>query len=215
MVLLPPMRDPVPALAPDDFELLRRWTAGDPMAGDLLARRYYPNVRRFFDVKVPHHAEDLTQRTFLACAENLASFRGDATFKAYLFGIARIQLLRHLRHSKVRDDHAARKSWSGGTARRTSLSMIVANRQEHHLLLLAYAKLPPDQQITIELYYWEDMTSSEIASALDVPTSTVTTRLSRARAALHKAVEDLTSPGAVRDSIVADLDGWTRSLCSR
>lgn len=205
-------------LAPDDFELLRRWAGGDAMAGDLLARRYYPNVRRFFDVKVPQHAEDLTQRTFLACAENLAGFRGDATFKAYLFGIARIQLLRHLRHSKVREEHAARQkwtSWAGGTARRTSLSMIVANRQEHHLLLLAYAKLPPDQQIAIELYYWEGMTSAEIGSALDVPTSTVTTRLSRARAALCKAVEDLTSPGAVRDRLVGDLDNWTRSLCSR
>jgi RNA polymerase sigma factor (sigma-70 family) len=208
----------VQELAVDDFELLRKWTGGDAMAGDLLARRYYPNVRRFFDVKVPHQAEDLTQRTFLACAENLAGFRGDATFKAYLFGIARLQLLRHLRHAKVRDDHAAKKSWSswsGTSARRTSLSMIVANRQEHHLLLLAYARLPPDQQIAIELYYWEDMTSGEIGSALDVPTSTVTTRLSRARAALCKAVEDLTSPGAVRDRIVADLDGWTRSLCSR
>jgi RNA polymerase sigma factor (sigma-70 family) len=211
-------------LAVDDFELLRRWTGGDAVAGDLLARRYYPNVRRFFDVKVPAHAEDLTQRTFLACAESLAGFRGDATFKAYLFGIARFQLLRHLRHTKVREDHAAKKSWSSGSsgsgwsgtsARHTSLSMIVANRQEHHLLLLAYAKLPPDQQIAIELYYWEDMTSSEIGAALDVPTSTVTTRLSRARAALCKAVEDLTSPGAVRDSLVADLDRWTRSLCSR
>lgn len=203
------------AADPDDFELLRRWVAGDVAAGDLLARRHYPNVRRFFDVKVPRHAEDLTQRTFLACAESLPGFRGDATFKAYLFGIARIQLLRHLKQSTVRDDVARRKSWSAAPDRRTSLSMIVANRQEHHLLLLAYAKLPTDQQIAIELHYWEGLTSAEIAAALDIPVSTVTTRLSRARAALHKAVIELSAPGAVRQALEDDLDRWTRSLVGR
>ena len=197
----------------DDFALLRMWASGNAAAGDQLARRYYPNVRRFFDVKVPAHAEDLTQRTFLACAESIHQYRGTATFKAYLFGIARNQLLRHLRTSRVRDD-VARRKWGSGpsVATRTSISMIVANRQEHHLLLLAYAKLPTDQQITIELYYWEDMNSSEIAEALQVPVSTVTTRLSRARSGLRDAVVELSAPGAVRDRVVADLEGWTRSM---
>jgi RNA polymerase sigma-70 factor (ECF subfamily) len=198
----------------DDFELLKRWRAGDAAAGDALARKYYPNVRRFFDIKVPRQAEDLTQRTFLACAENLATFRGDASFKAYLFGIARLQLLRDLRTAHVREG-AARRKWNAGPSRQTSISMIVAKEQEHHLLLLAYAKLPTDQQITIELYYWEDMNSSEIAAALDVPVSTVTTRLSRARAALRDAVVELTGPGAVRERLIGDLDAWTRSLIGR
>ena len=198
----------------DDFDLLRQWKAGDAAAGDMLARKYYPNVRRFFDVKVPRRAEDLTQRTFLACAENLATFRGDATFKAYLFGIARLQLMRDLRQSSVRE-HAARKKWTAGPSRQTTISMIVAKEQEHHLLLLAYAKLPTEQQIAIELYYWEEMTSSEIAAALDVPVSTVTTRLSRARTALRDAVVELSSPGVVRDRLVGDLDAWTRSLIER
>ena len=198
----------------DDFELLRKWKDGDAAAGDQLARKYYPNVRRFFDIKVPRQAEDLTQRTFLACAENLATFRGDATFKAYLFGIARLQLLRDLRSAHVREG-AARRKWTSGPSPQTSVSMIVAKEQEHHLLLLAYAKLPTDQQITIELYYWEDMNSSEIAAALDVPVSTVTTRLSRARAALRDAVVDLTNPGAVRERLIGNLDAWTRSLIGR
>jgi RNA polymerase sigma-70 factor (ECF subfamily) len=198
----------------EDFELLGRWAGGDAAAGDLLVRRYYPNVRRFFDIKVPQVAEDLTQRTFLACAENLASFRGDASFKSYLFGIARNQLLGHLRTAKIRDA-AQRKRWSSGSSMRTSISMVVANRQEHHLLLLAYAKLPTDQQIAIELYYWEDMNSTEIAGALGVVVSTVTTRLSRARAGLRDAVIELSTPGAVRDRVVADLEGWTRSLVTR
>jgi hypothetical protein len=43
----------------------------------------------------------------------------------------------------------------------------------------------------------------------------VTTRLSRARAALRDAVVDLTGPGAVRERLIGNLDAWTRSLIGR
>jgi RNA polymerase sigma-70 factor (ECF subfamily) len=200
--------------ATDEFVLLGRWRAGDSDAGDRLTRRYYPNVRRFFDVKVPHHAEDLTQRTFLACLERLEAFRGDATFKAYLFGIARFQLLTHLR-TKKRQEQLWRAFGSGEARPKTSLSMIVVKQQEQHLLLLAYARLPTEQQIAVELFYWEDMTTSEIGRVLEIPVSTVTTRLSRARGSLRAAIVKLTAPGRIRDELVAQLEGWTRSLVPR
>jgi RNA polymerase sigma factor (sigma-70 family) len=198
----------------EDFVLLHRWRGGDAHAGDLLTRRYYPNVRRFFDVKVPHFAEDLTQRTFLACLERLDAFRGDATFKAYLFGIARFQLLRHLRSQKQAESFSQVMQF-GGPPTKTSLSMIVAKRQEQHLLLLAYARLPTEQQIAVELFYWEDMRTSEIGAVLEVPVSTVTTRLSRARATLRTAVIELTSPGRIRSELLGDIERWTRSLVPR
>ncbi len=198
----------------DDMTLFAAWKAGDAAAGGALIQRYYPNVRRFFDVKVPRASEDLTQRTFLACQESLASFRGEATFKSYVFGIARNQFLRHLR-STARAQAFERKVSFGGPSQRTSVSMVVANRQEHHLILLAYAKLKPDQQIAVELFYWEDMSTSEIAAVLEVPVSTVTTRLSRARGVLHDKIVELTQPGAVRDAVLGQLDAWTRSLVPR
>jgi RNA polymerase sigma factor (sigma-70 family) len=200
--------------ASEEFVLLHRWRGGDAHAGNELTRRYYPNVRRFFDVKVPHFAEDLTQRTFLACLERLDAFRGDASFKAYLFGIARFQLLRHLR-SQQQDETFSRAMQFGGPAPKTSLSMVVAKRQEQHLVLLAYARLPTEQQIAVELFYWEDMRTSEIATVLEIPVSTVTTRLSRARAALRDAIIELTAPGRVRDELLANLERWTRSLVDR
>jgi RNA polymerase sigma-70 factor (ECF subfamily) len=198
----------------DDRVLVHAWLSGDAVAGGALVQRYYPNVRRFFDVKVPRAAEDLTQRTFLACQESLGAFRVEATFKSFLFGIARNQLLRYLR-STARAEAFERRVAFGGDSQRTSLSMIVANRQEHHLILLAYAKLKPDQQIAVELFYWEDMSTSEIAGVLEVPVSTVTTRLSRARNVLQAKIVELTQPGAVRDRVLGQLDTWTRSLVPR
>lgn len=198
----------------DDVSLLAMWRGGDLRAGNALLARYYPNVRRFFDVKVPRVAEDLTQRTFLACQENLEAFRAESTFKSYLFGIARFTLLRHLRKNQRAEAFEQRLQF-GGRSQRTSLSMIVANRQEHHLILLAYAKLTPDQQIAVELFYWEDMTTSEIAVVLETPVSTVTSRISRARGVIRERLIELTSPGAIRERVVEDLEAWTRSLVPR
>lgn len=49
--------------------------------------------------------------------------------------------------------------------------------------------LPPDQGATIALFYLEDMTVTEVAVALDVPSGTVKTRLMHARRKLHDVLE--------------------------
>src|SRR5690606_34895104 len=147
-------------------------------AGDLLVRRHYASVRRFFDVKITPVAEDLTQRTFLACIENLDRLRDAVSFKAYLFGIARKQLLLYLRQrSRLEARHRA----FDGPEPKTSMSTVVARREEEHLLLMVLGALPTDLQIAVELFYWEDMRTPEIARVLEIPASTVTSRLARAR----------------------------------
>ena len=93
----------VTSAGPQDLELLAAWREGDPTAGNQLMERYYASVLRFFALKVPASAEDLAQRTFLGCVEGLERLREDASFKAFLFAVARRQLLWHLR-DKTRDD---------------------------------------------------------------------------------------------------------------
>jgi len=194
----------------DDFELLDAWCEGDTQAGDALVRRYYGALLRFFELRVAA-AEDLAQRTVLAIVEQRHRFRGDASFRTYLFSVARRVLIQQLKA----DEHAARMSQFDApqSARRTSLSMLFARKQEQQLVLVALATLPEQAQTLLVLHYWERLTSREIAEVLDVPTSTVTTRLSRARRALATAVEALTVQGA-STAVLDELDGWTRSLAS-
>ena len=54
--------------------------------------------------KAPGHDEDLIQQTFVACIEARDAFRGESTFRAYLFGLARFQLLTHYRKAYRRPD---------------------------------------------------------------------------------------------------------------
>ncbi|SMH32009.1 RNA polymerase sigma factor [Maritimibacter sp. HL-12] len=53
----------------------------------------------------------------------------------------------------------------------------------------AIAGLPPQQAATVALFYLEDLSVSEVATALDVPVGTVKTRLMHARAKLRAVLE--------------------------
>jgi RNA polymerase sigma-70 factor, ECF subfamily len=193
----------------DEIALLYAWRTGDREAGDRLLRAYYPKVTGFFRLRLPASADDLTQRTFLACTE--ARDRVEASsFRAYLFGIARNMLLKQL-SSDRRDEHLADFDAPQPQSLLTP-SGVIALRQEHWLLLRALDRLAAEVQVVLALFYVQDLRAREIGDVLGVPTSTVTTRLARAREALRHEVETLRAPARIRELVLADLDVWARSL---
>lgn len=193
-----------------DRALLRRWQLGDADAGESLARRNYDRVHRFFEIKSSFQADDLTQRTFLACVEQAATAE-IVSFRAYLFGIARNVYLMQQR-GEGRRERALDALAGLGTGGRTSLSVVVARNAEQQLLLRAMVELPAETLMLLQLFYWEGMAAREIGEALAIPTSTVTSRLARARQSLREAVG--VTPGAARsrETVLADLAGWAQSL---
>ncbi len=197
----------------EDESLLVRWRQGDAAAGQRLADRYYSAVRRFFDARVPAQAEDLTQKTFLACFEGLARAELQSSFRAYLFGVARRRVLQHLRTGFQRRN-ASVLDHDAGSEFRTSLTGVFARSQEQHFMLRAFTELPHELQMTVQLFYWEAMPVVEIAEVTDVSPSTVTTRLSRARQRMRETIEELRLPKGVESSLMGNLEGWTRSLVS-
>ena len=172
-------------------------------------RRYYGSVRRFFDLRASAVADDLTQQTFLGAMEARGSFRQDASFKTFVFGIAHKQLLRHLRAEQT-GPRARRYATEGGPP--TSLSVVAVRVQEHQLLLMALTQLPVELQIVVELYYWEGMSTAAIGEVLEMNASSIGSRLARARALLQENIEQMTRPGVLRDRLVGDLEGWSRAL---
>ncbi len=194
-----------------DDDLLRAWRAGDGSAGDTLVQRHYASVRRFFDLRVPEVAEDMTQLAFLACVEGRERLRDEAGFRPYMFGVARRLLLRHLR-GEERFERMAQFRAAQGPDTTLTPSGVVALRQEHRLLLRAYAELTPDEQIALQMFYWEGLANAEIAAVLEISVTAVTTRISRARQRLRREIENIRARADVRASLLADLEGWTRSV---
>lgn len=199
----------VTASVPTDFELLERWRNGDQTSGNLLFERHYTSVRRFFDLRLNRLSEDLTQRTFLACVEQRE--RGPHTsFRAYLFGIARNQMLMSLRKEK-RFDRAMRFE-NEPTMLATSLTGVFARRREQHLLLLALVQLPPEMLQVVQLYYWEALSTAEIGEALDISPSAVGSRLQRARERLRTILESMKLTDEQRAMLLDNVEALTRSL---
>ena len=195
-----------------DSSLLRAWKAGKAAQGNELLRRHYAAIAGFFSRRIPDVSDDLTQRTFMECTKALGKYRGEASFKGFLLGIAR-NVLRQYLQSNQRFRHMLEKQDDPDEIR-TSLGSVFAKKQEQHLLLLAFGQLSAKQQIVVELFYWHDLNTSTIAEMLEIPLSTVTTRLSRARMKLRDKVIELLGKGAEDSNLVRELDAWTRSLAA-
>ncbi len=188
--------------------MLTRWRAGDTSAGNRLFERYFDNVFRFFAHKVDEREiEDLVQRTFLACVEARDRLRRASSFRSFLFGIARYELLYHWRKKRRTKLDPLTTTMQD---LRSSPSTLVALADEQRQLLQALRSIPIDLQVAVELHYWEEMTSREIGEVLDIPRGTAQSRLRRAREALEAALA--ASEQANGSSVVEHLDDWARSL---
>ncbi|MCX4243455.1 RNA polymerase sigma factor [Paraliomyxa miuraensis] len=172
----------------DDEALLRAWADGNDGAGEKLYRRHFDALYRFFRTKAPESCEDLIQTTMLECVRSKSNFRGDATFRAFLFGVARHCLWHYLR-SQSRDRLEFDASRSSVAACDPRPSTIAARNAEHQRLFEAMRHIPVELQVVLELHYWEDMTTHELAVALDLPQGTVKSRMRRAREALREILE--------------------------
>ena len=169
--------------------MLEAWRAGDGDAGNRLFERYFSPLYRFFIHKSPDRTDDLIQETFLACVRGTQNFRGDSTFKTYLFGIA-VNVLKADFRSRARA-----KALDFGVTSVADLaptpSQLVAARQERAILVEALRRIPLDFQVAIELHYFHGLRGPEIAEALDLAEGTVRSRLRRGLDRLRTAFQEL------------------------
>jgi RNA polymerase sigma factor (sigma-70 family) len=184
------------SMEPRDGELLERWRAGDRAAGEMLMRRHYHTVLRFFELNASWAADDLAQRTFMACIERAAEVRDAEAFRAYLLGVARRQLAQHQRENSRTE--ALRRFGPAPRGVTAQLTTLIARGREQLLVLRALAALPRRAQTLLILYYWDGVDTTELAVSYRVPTSTIRTRLARARDLLRRRMGELAiEPGAV------------------
>jgi RNA polymerase sigma factor (sigma-70 family) len=191
--------------------LLDQWRAGDAVAGQTLFARHFESIYRFFCNKVGPEVDDLVQETFLGCVHSRDRFRGDSSFRTFLFAIARNQLL------KYRDRwHKANGKETFEESRVMLLdstpSKLALEHEEQELLLRALRRLPLDFQIALELFYWEGLRSKDIAAILQIPHGTARSRLRRAREILREHVDLLARTPSLRESTTANFDRWLKSL---
>lgn len=188
-----------------DLELFASWRAGDNGAGGALIKRHFAALHRFFANKARGHEEDLIQTTFVACVETRDAFRGESSFRTYLFKIARSQLFTHYRKAFRKADIDFTTTSVCDLA--TSPSGALLRREEQDLLERALQNVPVDQQIALELTYWEELAAPDIAEVLGIPENTVYSRLRRAKGHLREAIEQLSQDSGQRQQALTLLLG--------
>jgi RNA polymerase sigma factor (sigma-70 family) len=189
-----------------DYELLDRWRADDRTAGQELLARYFDELCRFFESKCFQDADDLVQRTMLACLNAKHQFRKQASFRTYLFAVARHELYHYLR-SRHRDGERT-------DLLTTSLAEIVttpvsrlARDADRVRIVEALRRLPVEQQTLLEMHYWHDLDSEQLGEILEIAPGAVRVRLHRARAALR----DVLALGSDDQQVVDALDRTRRA----
>jgi len=192
----------------DDLALLDRWCGGDKPAGNDLFRRHFEAVYRFFEHKTEGDIDDLVQETFLACLRSREGFRRQSSFRTYLFAIARHTLFGYWRRRAssrptLDFDEISVASLS------TSAGSRLAKRQDRAALLAALRALPLDQQLLLEMYYWQELDREQLAEVFEVEGATIGSRLFRARKVLQDTLGAVVEPQA---QVADQFDSWARRL---
>lgn len=127
-------------------------------------------------------AEDAVQEAFIKAMCGWNHFRGECSEKTWLTGIA-IRTCCDIR----------RGFWFRRVERRATPEMLPEHAQEadetDRELTLAVMNLPVKLREATILYYYQGMSTTEIAQALAITQPTVSNRLKRAREKLHVLLE--------------------------
>src|ERR1041384_7919817 len=166
-------------LATDEI-IVERALTGDAEAFGELVRRW---ERRIFALSYgmlgrEEDARDATQETFLAAFRCLRNFRGEAKVSSWLHRIAVNQCISRQRRVKVRGESALEDDEISFAAPvNESPSHVVEGRQQTIAVRRAINSLPIELRQVVVMKEFEELTFREIADALDLPLSTVKSRL--------------------------------------
>jgi RNA polymerase sigma factor (sigma-70 family) len=181
----------------DSFqELVTRAQEGDTTAYGELVRRFqdmaygyaYANLNDF------HLAEDAAQEAFIEAYRCLPSLRAPAAFPGWFKRIVFKHCDRLTRGKRLATTplDAAREL----AARAPGPANQAEMRETQDAVLRAIEELPAGQREVTALYYIDGYSQNEIAAFLEVPTSTVKSRLHASRKQLKERIIDM-----VRDTL--------------
>jgi RNA polymerase sigma-70 factor (ECF subfamily) len=163
-----------------DEELMAACGQGSAAAFEQLFTRYREPIWGFFRRRLVDagRAEELAQETFVAVLDGARRFtpRG-ASFRTYLYAIARNQLLAERRRLSRAATAPLNGKVPAGRAAAADAGFAVRD---------AVGRLDDDDREVLMLREFEQLTYGEIAELLELPVNTVRSRLFRARMALQR-----------------------------
>ncbi len=148
-----------------DAELIARWKAGDDRAASELVERHAAALARFaVSSGERNEVDELVQDTFVRAFNSLDGFRGESSFRTWLFTIERRLLLDRRRAEKRRRDRTEVQEGDVATEY-DALDSVVADETQQRLRN-AVDRLSPTQREVFTLRVAEGLSYKEIAEAV-------------------------------------------------
>lgn len=123
-----------------------------------------------------HDVEDAIQNTIVKAFDKIKYLREDKYFKTWLIRILINECNKIYNYNKREIVEVAEETYT-------------VDKAENMDLYDAISKLTEDLRVTTILYYFDDMSYSEISKVLDVAEGTVKSRLFRSREKLHEILK--------------------------
>ncbi len=184
----------------DDLQLIRSTLSGNDEAFSILVQKYQKRVHALAWRKIGdfHHAEEITQDTFLQAYKKLSTLKNPNQFAGWLYVIANRLCLNWMRKKKP-----AMQSLEGTSAEDTERFSYIhyvseqreteASEHRSEIVKKLLKRLPESERTVMTLYYLGEMPAKEIGKFLGVSVKTVHSRLHRARKRLQEKEELLIS----------------------
>ena len=171
----------------DEQRLIVRILEGHAEDYGYFLERYGGEVFAIVSRLVPNRedAEELTQDAFVRAYSRLDSFIGRSSFSTWVCRIAYTVAVSWLRKKRIKylsiDDHPH--------ASDAEVDEVLDDESRLDELRHAISLLKPDEQMLLELFYFESRPLADIAYILDVEPGTIATRLHRIRRKLYSLMK--------------------------
>lgn len=173
-----------------DEELVLLISEGDHQAFSSLYERYFKRIYQFVSRRMnnPADVDETVQEVFINVFSSVNSYRREATFGAWIFGITRRTIasrFKKKRHPTVsleaEGSDAASSDPSAASVSPTAIETIEYKQRVKIIERLVKNRLTPEQQVLFELHHLQDRSIQEIAAALDRSENAIKSNLYRAR----------------------------------
>jgi RNA polymerase sigma-70 factor (ECF subfamily) len=166
-----------------DVELATKAASGDQLAFVEILRRYDSDLRRlaFRMLGDRDEMDDVLQEAYLKAFASIRGFRGAASLRTWLYRIVYNTGLDQLRRRRRQPEKRYVNAVTRDPSEQTDLRLSLAE---------ALAALPPEERAVVLLVDAEGLSYEEAAEVVGVAVGTIASRLSRARAALRRALRE-------------------------
>ncbi len=175
-----------------DEELVRLVLRNQTEAFDVLAKRYEGKLLRYGKRFLYNHEsiEDVIQNVFIKAYVNIKSFNPSKKFSPWIYRIAHNEFINTIKRTKKEPllffDADIIFSFAG----KDDLLKEIERKEERKEMEGHLSKLKVKYREPMILYYFEEKDYQEISDILEIPISTVGTRLKRGRMEIKKMLHE-------------------------